>query len=59
VWWFTSVIPALSRVWQEDLKFEANLGYPISKQQKIVRNLTGEEKLTVCSEYSTFRRPGH
>jgi hypothetical protein len=27
VWWYTPVIPALRRLRQEDLEFEASLGY--------------------------------
>jgi hypothetical protein len=26
-WWYRSIIPALERLRQEDLKFEAHLGY--------------------------------
>jgi hypothetical protein len=27
IWWYTPVIPALRRLRQEDLKFQARLGY--------------------------------
>jgi hypothetical protein len=27
VWWYTPVIPALRRLWQEDQGLESNLGY--------------------------------
>jgi hypothetical protein len=26
-WWFMLIIPALGRLWQEDRKFKASLGY--------------------------------
>jgi ubiquinone/menaquinone biosynthesis C-methylase UbiE len=38
VWWYTSVIPVLGRLKQEDCKFKASLGYTVRvclKQNKM------------------------
>jgi hypothetical protein len=33
-WWYISIIPALGRLWQEDLKFKASLGYIVAQKTK-------------------------
>jgi hypothetical protein len=55
VWWFTSIIPALKRLRQEDLKFEAIMGFPVNLKlcsktlsQFYVLVRQTNSKITVC-----------
>jgi hypothetical protein len=38
MWWHISIIPALGRLRQEDLEFQANLGY-IASQTVLKKNI--------------------
>jgi hypothetical protein len=48
VWWYTSIIPAVRRLRQEDLEFKASLGYTakpcLKKENKKKRKEKEKEK---------------
>jgi hypothetical protein len=47
-WWHTLVIPALGRLRQEELKFEASLGCRMRPYLKTTRKKTPQEMKTTC-----------